>query len=112
MSNYFEELYAVPVTEHIEKKNGFSYVSWPFAVAELRKRHPEAVWEVKRFDGLPFMVSTCGVFVEVAVTVNGVTLSQIHPVLDHMNRPVMEPNAFQVNTSIQRCLESVGLHDR
>ena len=35
---------------------------------------------------------------EVAVTVQGVTLSQIHPVLDGKNRPMFEPTAFDVNT--------------
>jgi hypothetical protein len=99
------------VAEHVEKKNGFSYVSWPFAVAELRKRHPEATWEVVRFEGLPYQQTPAGVFVEVAVTVNGIRLSQIHPVLDHANKPIKEPTAFQINTSIQRCLvKAIALH--
>lgn len=109
--NSFDELYRVDVSGHIEKKNGFSYVSWPFAVAELRKRHPDATWEVVRFDGKPYMATECGYFVEVAVTVSGVTLSQIHPVLDHRNKPVAQPNAFDINTSIQRALvKAIALH--
>ncbi len=109
--NYFTELYRVDVSQHVEKKSGFSYVSWPFAVAELRKRHPEATWEVVRFDGKPFLVTEAGVFVEVAVTVNGIRLSQIHPVLDYKNKPISEPDAFHINTSIQRCLvKSIALH--
>lgn len=110
-ANYFAELYKVNVAEHVEKKNGFSYVSWPFAVAELRKRHPTATWEVCRFDGMPFLKSSAGYFVEVAVTVEGVRLSQIHPVLDHANRPIKEPTAFHINTSIQRALvKAIALH--
>lgn len=109
--NYFTELYRVNVAEHVEKKNGFSYVSWPFAVAELRKRHPTATWEVVRFEGLPYQLTPLGFFVEVAVTVNEIRLSQIHPVLDHANRPLKEPNAFHINTSIQRCLvKAIALH--
>lgn len=109
--NYFDELYRVDVSAHIEKKNGFSFVSWPFAVAELRKRHPEATWEVVRFDGKPYMATDCGYFVEVAVTVDGLRLSQIHPVLDHRNKPVQQPNSFDINTSIQRCLvKAIALH--
>ena len=38
------------------------------------------------FNGLPYLASELGFFVEVAVTVQGVTLSQIHPVLDGRNR--------------------------
>ena len=50
-------------------------------------------------------------FVEVAVTVQGVTLSQIHPVLDGRNRPILAPTAFEINTSIQRCLvKAIALH--
>jgi hypothetical protein len=109
--NYFDDLYRLDVSGHVEKKNGFSYVSWPFAVAELRKRHPDAKWEVVRFDGKPFMQTDCGVFVEVAVTVEGVTLSQIHPVLNHANKPIANPTAFDINTSIQRCLvKAIALH--
>lgn len=109
--NYFDELYRVDVSHHIEKKNGFSYVSWAYAVAELRKRHPAATWEVVRFDGKPYMATDCGYFVEVAVTVDGLRLSQIHPVLDHRNKPVAQPNAFDINTSIQRALvKAIALH--
>ena len=111
MSNYFTELSSVNVTEHIEKKGGFSYLSWPFAVAELRKRHPDATWRVVRFDGKPYLQTDNGCMVEVAVTVNGVELSQIHPVLDHRNKPIPIPNVFDINTSLQRALvKAIALH--
>ena len=76
-TNYFAKLNAVNVTEHIEKKGQFSYLSWPWAVQQLRQADPGATWEVRRFDGLPFLKTDCGYFVEVALTVQGVTLSQI-----------------------------------
>lgn len=41
-----------------------------------------------RFDGFPYQKTEAGYFVEVAVTVEGVTLSQIHPVLDGKNEPI------------------------
>ena len=66
---------------------------------------------MRRFDGLPYLRSETGYFVEVAVTVQGVTLSQIHPVLDGRNQPILEPTAFDINTSIQRCLvKAIALH--
>ena len=109
--NYFARLNAINVNEHVEKKGGFSYLSWPYAVAQLRLADPTAVWEVRRFDGLPFLISEAGVFVEVAVTVQGVTLSQIHPVLDGRNRPMLAPTSFDINSSIQRCLvKAIALH--
>jgi hypothetical protein len=110
-TNYFAELNKVNCAEHVEKKNGFSYLSWPFAISELRKRHPSATWEVVRFDGKPYLQTDLGFFVEVAVTVEGVRLSQIHPVLDHRNKPIMTPDPFHINTSIQRCLvKAIALH--
>lgn len=109
--NYFARLNAINVSEHIEKKGGFSYLSWPFAVAQLRLADPSATWEVRRFDGKPYLLCEAGVFVEVAVTVQGVTLSQIHPVLDGRNRPIPEPTAFDINTSLQRALvKAIALH--
>jgi len=109
--NYFIELSKIDVSEHIEKKNNFSYLSWAYAISQLRSFDHEATWEVLRFDGVPYLKTDCGYFVEVAVTVKGITLSQIHPVLDHRNKPIEQPNSFQINTSIQRCLvKAIGLH--
>jgi hypothetical protein len=52
-----------------------------------------------------------GYFVKVTVTVNGVDRTQVHPVLDNRNKTIDDPNAFQVNTSIQRCLaKAIALH--
>ncbi len=111
MDNYFQHLNSINVSGHIEKKGNFSYLSWPFAVAQLRLADPAATWTVLRFDGLPFLKTEAGYFVEVAVTVQGVTLSQIHPVLDSKNRPIDLPNSFDVNTSIQRALvKAIALH--
>ena len=110
-TNYFAKLNSINISAHIEKKGGFSYLSWPYAVAQLRLADPTATWEVRRFNGLPFLICDAGVFVEVAVTVQGITLSQIHPVLDGRNRPLMAPNAFDINSSIQRCLvKAIALH--
>ena len=111
MDNYFARLNQINVSEHIEKKGSFSYLSWPYAVAQLRLADPAATWDVRRFEGLPYLRSETGYFVEVAVTVQGVTLSQIHPVLDGKNQPIHEPTAFDINTSIQRCLvKAIALH--
>ncbi len=110
-SNYFTELSKINVNEHVERKNGYSFLSWPFAVSQLRQFDPVATWHVQRFDGVPFLTTGAGVFVEVSVCVKGVSLSQIHPVLDSKNRPILAPNAFDINTSIQRCLvKAIALH--
>lgn len=109
--NHFTELANINVNEYVEKKGKFSYLSWAYAVDVLRKADPTAKWEVIRFNGMPFMTTPLGYFVEVAVTVQDITLSQIHPVLDNNNRPIAQPTSFQINTSIQRCLvKAIALH--
>ena len=112
-TNYFTELDHVDVTNHIEKKGKFSYLSWAYAVRELKKRHPSATWIVHEYgeNGVPFIRTECGFFVKVTVTVDGIDATQVHPVLDHQNKPLTAPNAFQINTSIQRCLaKAIALH--
>jgi hypothetical protein len=112
-TNYFTELDHVDVTKHIEKKGKFSYLSWAYAVRELKKRHPSATWEVHEYgeERLPFIKTECGFFVKVTVTVDGIDATQVHPVLDHQNKTINTPNSFQINTSIQRCLaKAIALH--
>ena len=110
-TNYFAVLNAINVSDHIERKEGLAYLSWPFAVTQLRMADATATWEVRRFEGLPYLTTEVGVFVEVAVTVQGVMLSQIHPVMDGQHRPLMAPTSFDINTSIQRCLvKAIALH--
>jgi len=116
-TNYFTELDQVDVTKHIEKKGKFSYLSWAYAVRELKKRHPSATWTVHEFgesingNDRPYMKTECGFFVKVSVIVDGIEMTQVHPVLDHQNKPILTPNAFQINTSIQRCLaKCIALH--
>ena len=107
----FARLSGINVNDHNEKKGQFSYLSWPYAVAQLRLADPSATWEVRRFDGLPYLKTEIGYFVEVAVTVQSLKLSQIHPVLDADNRPIAEPTCFDINTSIQRALvKAIALH--
>ena len=114
-TNYFEQLNEIDVSEHTEKKGNFTYLSWAWAVRELLKVDPTATWEVHEW-GLegnrqPYMQTEAGCFVKVTVWVGGIQKTQVHPVLDNRNQTIEKPNAFQVNTSIQRCLaKAIALH--
>ena len=110
--HYFEVLRKHNVSEYMEQKGQFNYLSWAYAVEELRKLKPDATWRViKDENGYPYTSTPAGHFVEVEVTVDDISLSQIHPVLDHRNQSIEQPNAFQINTSIQRCLaKAIALH--
>ena len=96
----WETLSAVNVNEHTEKKGKFTYLSWAFAVQELLKRYPDATWENLE----PTVYPDGTMMVWCKITVDGVTRTGYLPVLDHNNRPIAKPNAFQVNTAMQRCL--------
>ena len=108
----FMKLFKTDVSGYVKKKGKFNYLSWCFAVQELKRSCPNARWGVtKAEDGSPFFKTECGYFVDVWVEVDGVSLSQIHPVLDNRNNPIEKPNAFQINTSLQRALaKAIALH--
>ena len=108
----FMKLFKTDVSKYTEKKGKYNYLSWSYAVQELKRACPTARWGVtKAEDGSPFFVTQCGYFVDVWVEVDGISLSQIHPVLDNRNNPIEQPNAFQINTSLQRALaKCIALH--
>ena len=119
MSNVFKTLDSIDVKEHTEKKGRFTYLSWAWAVRTLLEHFPEATWIVHEYDdglgngftGQPYMQTPAGAFVKVTLIINGINRTQVHPVLDNVNKTVEKPNAFQVNTSIQRCLaKAIALH--
>ena len=57
--NPFVKLSAVDLKDHLEvKKSGnteLKYVSWAYAWAEVKKLYPDASYEVKKFNGLPYV---------------------------------------------------------
>ena len=114
--NTFEILNKVDVSQFTKKKGKFSYLSWCFAVQELLRVCPEATWEVHTFKDVnnidhPYMKTDTGFFVQVTVDVDGIKRTQVHPVLDNRNSTIESPNAFEINTSIQRCLaKAIALH--
>ena len=119
ISLIFKELTSPDKNKEIDKytqsKGNFKYLSWAYAVRELLRVDPGATWEIHEWglDGStqPYQQTQAGCFVKVTVWSGGIARHQVHPVLDHMNKSIEEPNAFQVNTSIQRCLaKAIALH--
>ena len=105
--NYFEILNAVDVSEKVEKKSGLSYLSWAWAWAELKKRHPAAKKEVIKNDkGWLYHTDGNTCWVEVKVTIDEIEETEYLPILDYKNKPIsLEAiNSMQVNTSIQRAI--------
>lgn len=115
----FEQLNEVNVQDLAELKGKFTYLSWAHAATELLKKFPDSTWEVHEYEEWnehgssvqPYMKTGTGYFVKVTLTVDGVSRTQVHPVLDNRNQTIDKPNAFQINTSIQRCFaKAVALH--
>ena len=78
--------------------------------AASARRSRRASWEVRRFDGLPYLKTDLGYFVEVAVTVQGVTLSPDPPGARCRTGRSPSPRA-STSTPIQRCLvKAIALH--
>jgi hypothetical protein len=102
----FELLAAINVNPHIEKKNGLSYLSWAWALDQLLRQDPDAEWEYQepKLFGETMMVYC-------TVTAFGKKRTAHLPVMDYKNQPIPSPNAFQINTAMQRALvKAIALH--
>ena len=111
------DLLKINVSDHIEKKNGLSYLSWAFAWQEVLKIDPTARWHVTEYSNehgsaVPCMYLNDGTaFVKVEVTIKGDTKQSILPVMNHRNQAIQNPNAFDVNKNIMRCLaKAIAMH--
>ena len=120
----FKELNSINVNDYTEQKNGLTYLSWTYAIAEICKRYNSVFsYEIKRYgekqlpyvydDGVGFMVFT-------SITLNGQTRECWLPVMDSKNRAMLKESyeittksgkvvvekatMFDVNKTIMRCL--------
>jgi len=101
----YQEIRTINVNENTEKKGKFTYLSWAWAVDQLLQLDPAATWEYK--DPVYF-AETLMVFC--SVTAFGKTMTAQLPVMN-MNKAIPNPDAFQVNTAMQRCLaKAIALH--
>jgi hypothetical protein len=100
------ELRKIDVSEHLEKKGKFNYISWSWAVDTLLQQDPTATWEYKE----PVQFGET-LMVFCSVTAFGKTMTAQLPVLDFSNKAMKNPDAMAVNTAMQRCLaKAIALH--
>lgn len=105
MSKY-AELRTIDVSKLVEKKNNLTYLSWAWAVDQLLLNDPTAVWE---YPEPKLWGETVMIFCTVSAF--GISRTAQLPVMDYRNQPISNPNAFQVNTAMQRCLaKAIALH--
>lgn len=95
----FNELRSINVSDHIDKKNGMSYLSWTYAVDTLLQADPTATWEY-----LPHLEINDTILVRCQVHAFGKTMFMQLAVFDYKNQAIKSPNACQVSNSMMRCL--------
>lgn len=110
----FENLNAINVNGHTEKKNGLTYLSWAWAWAELLKAYPDATYTVyENKDGWNYHTDGRTAWVKTGVTVEGKEYIEELPVMDFRNRsiPLESITSMDVNKAIQRSLtKAVARH--
>jgi hypothetical protein len=119
MSN-FQKLRDINVNSKIEKKNNLSYLSWAWAVDQLLMQDPAATWEymlfnVKDANGndntVPYSSINGTAMIFCTVTAFGKKMTAQLPVMDFRNKAIVSPDAYAVNTAMQRCLaKGIALH--
>lgn len=87
MSEVFKTLNAINVNDNTEKKNGLTYLSWAWAWAELKKVYPDATYQIRHFDGKPYLYDeNLGYMVMTEITIEGITHEMWLPVMDGANK--------------------------
>lgn len=124
----FDRLFAVDVSNQVEKKDTgkgqtLSYLSWSFAWANVKKRCPDANYEICKFgeNQVPYIYDPhTGYMVFTKVTIEGVTHEMWLPVMDNRNEAMLDhqrkiqyknytatveaATMFEINKTIMRCL--------
>jgi hypothetical protein len=103
---HYTELRQINVNDYIERKNGLAYLSWSWAVDQLLQLDESASWEYEE-------PRTFGETMMVFCTVHAFGKSRTAqlPVMDFRNKAIHNPDAFSVNTAMQRCLaKAISLH--
>jgi len=119
MSSVFTTLNDVDVSDKIKEKGGLSYLSWASAWAEVKKRYPDAEFRV-----YPQTIDEQGNdrfwhddgktgWVEVGVTIDGIELIEVLPIMDFKNKAIPAENitSTDANKTMKRCLvKACALH--
>lgn len=116
-TNVFNVLNAINVNDHTEKRKGDSgpeltYLSWCYAVTEVKKRYPSMTYEVVKFNGLPYVYDDrTGYMVYTKVTIEGVTNEMWLPVMNGANR-AMKDHPYEYSTKYgKKTVEAATMMD-
>jgi len=107
-TNRYLELSRLDCSPGVEVKHGgLSYLSWSYAWHLLVSKYPDSTY----YFGEPMTLPDGTMMVKAGVTVQGLTHEMQLPVLDHRNKPIASPNAFDYNSAQMRCLvKCIAMH--
>jgi len=108
----WETLSAINVNDHVDKKNGFSYLTWSWAWATLMEHFPSSTFSFENQTERGVPLNNDGVIrfpdgtaeVRCTVSVEGIDRSMWLPVMDYKNNAIKNPNARDINDTKMRCL--------
>ena len=103
----FETLNSINVNDHVEKKNGLSYLSWAWAWQIAKKNYPKAQYTIYEDEhGYNYFTDGRTAWVKTGVTIEGLEHIEYLPVMNYKNKsiPIEAVTSFDVNTAIQRSL--------
>lgn len=110
----FEVLNAIDCSQHIEKKNGLTYLSWAWAWSILKKHYPQATYTIyEDAEGRNYHTDGRTCWVKTGVCVEGMEHIEYLPVMDYKNASITidRVTSFDVNKAIQRSLtKAVARH--
>lgn len=97
----FEDRYNYDVKKSgmVEKKGKFDYLSWAYAQKLAKIFDDKSTWRIIKNDDGTFIHNG---FLLLEMTFLGQTEQHFFPILDNYNKPIKNPNPFQVNTSQMR----------
>lgn len=100
----WDVLSKIDCSEHIEKKGGFSYLSWAWALGIMMEHFPEHEIEIHENENeYPCFYNPQGyAMVKVTIHIDDLTRTEKFPVLDYKNKSVQNPDSFQENTALKR----------
>lgn len=114
----YEVLSNINVKPKLEKKGQVDYLSWANAWGMVKQAYPDANYKITEFPefvqtkngweptgrDVDYRQTSAGVEVETVVTINGESYSSKLFVMDYRNKPVFNPNYFDINKTQQRAL--------
>jgi hypothetical protein len=103
----FDTLSEIDLSNKLEKKDGFSYLSWAFAWGVVKKLYPSASYRVLPIEedaNLGFMCNT-------EVTINGETLHMWLPVMDSKHKSMKREEYSYTTKYGPKTVEPATMHD-